>query len=136
MPHLDPTDAAARALFSQAHSGPVVMLNLLRFRKIADYAQAPHLAPPRPVSGAEAYAAYTAHTLPLLKASGGEVLFEGRGGPWFIGPEDERWDHALMVRQASLQAFLAFASDPVYLDGIGHRVAALEDSRLLPIFAD
>ena len=132
-PYLDPTDAAARALFSRPIAGPVVMLNLLRFRPVADYAATPHLAPPAPISGAEAYGRYSAHTLPLLTASGGAVIFEGDGGAWFIGPEGERWDHVLLVRQASLQSFLAFATDPAYLAGLGHRSAALKDSRLLPM---
>jgi hypothetical protein len=134
MPHLTATEEAARALFSRPHEGPVAMLNLLRFRAEADYSATPELAPPGPITGAEAYARYAAFTLPLLKASGGEVLFEGAGGAWFIGPADERWDHALLVRQASLSSFLAFASDPAYLAGLGHRTAALEDSRLLPLF--
>jgi hypothetical protein len=73
------------------------------------------------------------HTLPLLRKSGGEILFQGRGGDFFIGPSDERWDAALLIRQASLAAFLAFASDQEYLSGIGHRIAGLEDSRLLPL---
>ena len=33
----------------------------------------------------------------------------------------------------SVQDFMAFASNPAYLSGIGHRQAALEDSRLLPL---
>jgi hypothetical protein len=32
-----------------------------------------------------------------------------------------------------LASFLAFASDQSYLLGMGHRTAALEDSRLLPL---
>ncbi len=39
----------------------------------------------------------------------------------------------MMVRQSSAEAFLAFASNPAYLAGMGHRTAALEDSRLLPL---
>lgn len=41
----------------------------------------------------------------------------------------------LLEEQASPEAFMAFASDPGYLAGIGHRTAALEDSRLLPMEA-
>jgi hypothetical protein len=37
------------------------------------------------------------------------------------------------VRQSSVQAFMAFATDAAYLAGLGHRTAALEDSRLLPL---
>ena len=73
------------------------------------------------------------HTLPYLKASGGEVLFHGQGGNFLIGPGNERWDAAMLVRQASVASFLQFASNQDYLAGIGHRLAALEDSRLLPL---
>ncbi|WP_172296602.1 DUF1330 domain-containing protein [Pseudoruegeria sp. HB172150] len=134
MTYLNPTDATARALFSNAHMGPVVMVNLLRFRDVADYSAHPGKAPATPTSGAEAYARYVAETLPLLEASGGEVLFEGTANRWFIGPETERWDHVLIVKQASLQSFLAFASDPAAQSALVHRAAAVEDSRLLPSF--
>jgi hypothetical protein len=43
----------------------------------------------------------------------------------------ERWDAALLVRQQSRSVFLGFASNPGYLLGMGHRIAALEGSRLL-----
>ena len=131
--YLEPTEASGRALFARAISGPVVMLNLLRFRAVADYSATPDLAPDPPISGQAAYGLYIRHTLPLLRRSGGEILFHGRGGGFFIGPSDERWDAALLIRQASVAAFLAFASDREYLSGIGHRTAALEDSRLLPL---
>ena len=51
-----------------------------------------------------------------------------------IGPEDERWDMAMLVRQNSVTSFLAFASHDAYRAGLGHRTAALEeDARLLPL---
>jgi uncharacterized protein (DUF1330 family) len=109
------------------------MLNLIRLSAIANYSASPELAPPSPISGAEAFDRYVAHTLPHLNASGGELLFLGKGGAFFIGPEDERWDVAMIVRQSSLEAFIAFASNAAYLAGIGHRTAAAEDTRLLPM---
>lgn len=132
-PHLEPTQEAGREFFSRNIQGPVVMLNLMRFRKIADYSDAPHLAPTATVSGEAAYKQYMDHTLPFLTKSGGKVLFYGSGGTYLVGPSDERWDAVMLVRQASLASFLAFASDQSYLLGIGHRTAALEDSRLLPL---
>jgi len=131
--YLEPTQESGRDFFSRGIAGPVVMLNLLRFRTIADYSATPELAPPTPISGEAAYRLYMQHTLPHLEKSGGEVLFFGKGGPFLIGPAEERWDAVMLVRQASPQAFLAFASNPEYLTGIGHRLAALEDSRLLPL---
>ena len=132
-PYLEPTREAGRELFTRNIQGPVVMLNLMRFREIADYSGAPHLTPDAPISGEAAYKLYMEHTQPFLIRSGGEVLFYGAGGKYLIGPSEERWDAAMLVRQASLASFLAFASDQDYLVGMGHRTAALEDSRLLPL---
>ena len=132
-PHLEPTQEAGRLFFSRNVQGPVVMLNLMRFRSVADYSAAPEMAPASPISGEAAYKLYMDHTLPFLLRSGGEVLFYGKGGSSLIGPTDERWDAAMLVRQSSIASFLAFASDREYLLGMAHRTAALEDSRLLPL---
>ena len=70
--------------------------------------------------------------MPYLIASGGKLLFLGEGGTFFIGPQAERWDRVMLVRQRSVGALMAFATNEAYLAGIGHRTAAL-DSRLLPL---
>ncbi|GKY89070.1 hypothetical protein [Sinisalibacter aestuarii] len=135
MTHIAPTESSAAALIARGMDSPATMLNLLKFRDIADYSHAPDLAPARPISGAAAYGIYEAAIAPLLKASGGEVLFAGEGGAWFIGPEAERWDRVLLVRQTSIASFLAFAQDSRAQAAGHHRTAALEDSRLLPLTA-
>lgn len=134
--YLEPTQESGRAFVARGISGSVVMLNLLRFRDVADYSAAPHLAPREPISGAAAYHLYIKHTLPHLQESGGELIFLGKGGNFLIGPTSERWDAAMLVRQRSVSDFMAFASNPEYLKSIGHRAAALEDSRLLPLVED
>ena len=131
--YLDPSDANAVALFTRNLNGPLVMLNLLRLREVADYSQHPELAPTSEISGREAYDKYVAHTLPFLEASGGQLLYLGVGGNYFIGPEGEGWDLAMMVQQNSVQDFIAFASNEDYMKGIGHREAAVWDSRILPL---
>lgn len=131
--YIEPTQDSGRALFMRNIAGPVVMLNLLRLRQVADYAATPQLAPASPISGAAAFQLYIEHTLPHLRASGGELLFLGDGGAFLIGPPDERWDIAMLVRQSGVAAFMAFAGNEAYLAGIGHRTAAIEDSRLLPL---
>ena len=133
--YLEPTQAAGRELMQRGLRGPVVMLNLLRFRATADYSAFPDIAPAAPISGAQAYERYMEHTMPFLKESGGEILFFGEGGPFLIGPEEEHWDRVMLVRQTSIEAFIGFVSHQDYLKGIGHRTAALEDSRLLPLSA-
>jgi uncharacterized protein (DUF1330 family) len=131
--YLEPTQASGRDFVQRGIEGRVVMLNLLRYRAIADYSTSPELAPASPISGEAAYRIYMQHTMPHLERSGGKVLFFGRGGAFLVGPESERWDAALLVQQDSVSAFLAFASNPEYMAGLGHRTAALEDSRLLPL---
>lgn len=134
--YLEPTQQSGRAFIMRGIQGSVVMLNLLRFRKTADYSATPELAPETPISGAEAFDRYIDHTLSFLHESGGDILFLGEGGSFLIGPEHERWDLVMMIRQSSAESFLAFANHTEYLKGIGHRTAAIEDSRLLPLVED
>lgn len=130
---IEPTQESGAELFSRKIAGEVVMLNLMRFRAVADYSANPELAPIEPISGREAYKKYIDHTLPFLKGSGGDLVFLGEGGKYLIGPRDEQWDLVMLVRQNSLSDFMAFASNQEYLTGIGHRTAALDESRLLPL---
>jgi len=131
--YLEPTQDSGRLLFERGIEGPVTMLNLLRFREVADYSASPELASSTEISGRRAYEIYMNHTQPFLEAAGGELVFIGEGGSNFIGPSEERWDLVLLVKQSSLQSFIGMAQDAGYLAGLGHRTAALEDSRLLPI---
>ncbi|MEM9652422.1 MAG: DUF1330 domain-containing protein [Actinomycetota bacterium] len=129
----DPSESNVKRLLARNIEGPVVMLNLVRFKSIADYREYPDIAPDLTVSGREAYDLYMAATLPLLEASGGSLDFVGAGGHCFVGPDDERWDLALLVKQANVESFFQFAENPDFLAGVGHRYAALEDSRILPL---
>ena len=133
IPYLEATQEAGKAFYQRQIAGPVVMLNLLKFREIADYSNFPNLNPGNTISGQEAYQLYIKHTLPFLHKIGSTILFSGKGGPFLIGPETERWDSVILVRHPSAQQFLEFARNEDYLKGTGHRIAALEDSRLLPI---
>ena len=132
--YLDVSQEAGAALFSRNISSPVTMLNLLCFRDVADYSANPELMPNVAISGAEAYQKYIDYTQPFLAESGGELVFLGKGGSYLIGPQDEQWDLVLLVHQKSLADFMAFSSNEAYLAGLGHRTAALADSRLLPLF--
>ena len=131
--YLMPTQEAGRKFITRQIQGSVVMLNLLRFRETADYSDNAELMPAEPISGKQAYQLYIDHTLPFLAKSGGEILFMGEGGDFLIGPANERWDAVLLIKQSSVNSFLAFESDKDYMKGIGHRTASLVDSRLLPI---
>jgi uncharacterized protein (DUF1330 family) len=131
--YLNPTQASGRDLILRNIQGPVVMLNLLKFRKIADYSETPGISPLLPISGEEAYQLYIRNALPHLLKTGGEILFLGKGGCFLIGPVDEQWDEVMLIKQNSVSSFMSFASNATYINCLGHRTAALEDSRLLPL---
>ena len=131
--YLDPTQESGQDFYLNEMSGPIVMLNLLRFRDVADYSASPELAPAEPISGSKAYEHYMKHTRPFLEGGGGEVLFMGKGSSFLIGPSEEKWDAVLLVKQQSKDSFMAFAQNEGYLKGLGHRTAALADSRLMPM---
>ena len=131
--YIDANQEAGKAFYMRGIKGNVVMLNLLKFKKTADYSESKEQAPQTEISGKEAYQLYIAHTLPFLEAAGGKVLFKGKGDSFLIGPESESWDMVLLVKHQSVAKFMEFAVDEEYLKGVVHRTAALEDSRLLPI---
>jgi uncharacterized protein (DUF1330 family) len=130
---ISPTPGSIDALLSRDIQGSVTMLNLLRFRTVADYREFPELEPDEPISGEQAYGIYSSLTVPHLEAVGGSVAFMGNGGALLVGPEEARWDLVLLVQYPDIAAFLSMTQNPAYLEGAGHRAAALEDSRLLPI---
>ncbi|WP_448578490.1 DUF1330 domain-containing protein [Thermaurantiacus sp.] len=129
-PSIDPTADAVRALRDGGPDGPIVMLNLLKFRKEARY---PAGAPHGPCSGEEAYARYQkAFTQTVGDVSRAEVVFEGKAGQVFIGdPQADRWDKVLLVRYPSRRHFLAMMADPTYREALVHRYAGLERTVLL-----
>lgn len=131
--YLDVTQEAGAALFRRQIQGAVIMLNLLRFREVADYSAHPELVPTEPISGRAAYQKYIDLTLPFLMKTGGEIMLLSDGGQYLIGPQEERWDLAMLIRQNSLQDFMSFSANAEYQVVLDHRTAALEDSRLLPL---
>lgn len=133
MKYIDVTQDAGQRFFSKRQQGPVIMVNLLKFKEEADYSAFPQLAPSEPISGKKAYDEYMKHTLPLLKEAGSSLIFMGRPDYFLIGPQDEKYDLMLLVKHESAAKFLEFANNEAYKAIEGHRTASLEDSRLLPV---
>ena len=116
--YLNPTQASGRDLILRNISGPVVMLNLLRFRVLVDYSETPELAPIVEISSKESYQFYFKHTMPHLLKSGGEIIFLGKGRAFLVGPLNEQWNEVLLIKQNSVDDFMAFASNQEYLKGV------------------
>lgn len=125
---IEPTEAQVARLATAADGddGPVVMVNLLRFKERADGVDAGD-----GISGAEAYARYGAGVQRFLDAAGGRVVLATVARESVIGPYDGEWDMVLAVEYPSRRAFLEMISDPGYLEIHAHRAAALAESRLI-----
>jgi uncharacterized protein (DUF1330 family) len=108
--------------------GPIVMINLLRYREHAEY---PPDSTASPCSGREAYQRYGAVATQKVAEVGGRILWMGKVQAIVIGPDGEEWDDAVLVRYPSRKAFLEMVGQPDYQAAGVHRTAALDDSRLI-----
>lgn len=132
--YLEVTQEQGRQFFiNYKDKGTIVMLNLLRFKEVADYTGLASIKPEMELSGKDAYELYMKLTMPFLQEAGSKLLFSGECDFFAIGPDNVRWDMVLLVEHQSVQKFMEFARNEAYLKIAGHRTAALEDSRLLPI---
>lgn len=119
-----PTEQQLSDIVSSGDHGPVVMLNLLRFKPMADGID-------EGVTGAEAYARYSAATEPFLRGVGGRLVAAVQPQQTVIGPPESEWDLILLVEYPSRTKFMEMAANPEYLKIHAHREAALADSRLI-----
>lgn len=106
---------------------PIMMLNFLRFRDKAVYEDG------REAVGSDAYAAYARESDPIFRRVGGEIIWRGKQKLMVIGPKDKHWDLIFVARYPTAGAFLEMVTDPVYLNAVKHRQAAVSDSRLIAI---
>lgn len=127
---IDPSGERVRALRDSGPDGPVVMLNLLKFKEKASY---PEGHPDAGGSGAEAYRRYERlFTKTVGEISQAQPLYDGPVMQTMVGSQAEGdWDRMLIVRYPSRTHFLAMMANEVYRAGLVHRYAALERTILL-----
>ncbi|WP_353217040.1 DUF1330 domain-containing protein [Sandarakinorhabdus sp.] len=129
---IDPSRDQVRQLRDHGRDGPVVMMNLLKFRDVALYPA--ELGLPA-CSGRAAYDRYQhTFTVAVGDISQAEVIYDGPCEQLFIGqagtPEAD-WDKVLIVRYPSRQHFLAMMADGGYRDALVHRYAGLARTVLI-----
>lgn len=127
---VDPGREQFQAFKSLPRNEPIHMLNLIRLRKVAAYADG-HPLKDAGLTGLEAYRAYGRDSLPVFSRVGGRQIWAGRPDNLLIGPPDERWDLAFIALYPGAAAFLEMVTDPHYREAVKHRQAAVEDSRLI-----
>jgi hypothetical protein len=124
-----PASEQIEALLASTEEGPVVMVNLLRFKPRAD-------APEDNLSGEEAYRRYADAMIPFVISKGGRVIWSGRLDSQVIGRGGEGFHNVALVEYPSRKAFVEIAMDP-FVQEIGrHRAAGLEMQWLLATTTD
>lgn len=119
-----PTREQIATLLASSDPGPVVMLNLLRFKARAS-------EPDEGLSGAEAYQRYAGEMRKIVEAKGGRFLWVGRVDSQVMGEGAEGFHVAALVEYPSRKSFVEIATSPE-VTAIGvHRAAGLEGQWLL-----
>src|SRR5438045_8977576 len=87
-----------KGLKALEHQGPIVMVNLMRFRERSLDGNG---------SGWDAYLRYSALTVPMIKARGGTLLWTGNARAVALGPQaGNQWQYVALVYYPSVSAFL------------------------------
>jgi uncharacterized protein (DUF1330 family) len=104
-------------------AGPVVMVNLVRFRAASADGDG---------SGWDAYLRYSQGFAALMKAAGATVLWAGKVEAAALGDLAGRpWDYVVLVRYPSRQVFLDVLTSPEYAAANRHRENGVEDHLIL-----
>jgi uncharacterized protein (DUF1330 family) len=95
-----------RGLKELEHQGPVVMVNLMRFRERSLDGDG---------SGWEAYLRYSALTVPMIKARGGTLLWTGDAKTVALGAQEgHQWDYLALVYYPDVATFIDMMTSADY----------------------
>jgi uncharacterized protein (DUF1330 family) len=124
---LMPNPDVAERFRASTDPTPVVMVNLLRFRPKAVYAD----GRPSDLTGEEAFMVYSAAMNKIVTGFGGRFVISALIDELVIGSGDLVWHRIAMVEYPSRQAFIAVASSPEVKEAAVHRHAGLEGQLLI-----
>ncbi|MFP6824149.1 MAG: DUF1330 domain-containing protein [Pseudomonadales bacterium] len=126
-----PTQEQLQSLLDSDFEGPVSMLNLLKFKEHAEYAD----GRTSELSGAEAYSLYGEKMAPFVISKGGRLIFGGRAEHLMLGEVDELWDTVAIMEYPSKEAFVEIVSAPEVGEFSVHRSAGLAGQLLIAVSA-
>ena len=102
-----------KELLKNTNEGPVVMLNLLKFK---------------PEGGLASYARYAKEAGKFLRNVGGKATYIGKMKELLIGYQT--WDAVILVQYPSRKDYLRMINNPDYLEIHNYRATAIERSVL------
>jgi len=124
--HVYPSGEQLRALLEDRSPGPIVMLNLLKFRERAAYPDGRDGG-----SGRDAYMRYASAMRRIVEAAGGRFLFSADVRSVVIGEVGEPWDVVGIVEYPSRAVFHQLATSSEVQEIGVHREAGLAGQLLI-----
>lgn len=124
---LMPDPGVAERFRASTDPSPVVMVNLLRFKPKAIYAD----GRPTDLTGEEAFMIYSAAMNGIVTSFGGRFIVSALIDELVIGTGDLVWHRIAMVEYPSRKAFIAVASSPQVKEAAVHRHAGLDGQMLI-----
>ncbi|MDA8752697.1 DUF1330 domain-containing protein [Halieaceae bacterium] len=118
---LKPDSAQMQGFLEEPGTGPIYMVNLLKFRDKAAY---PDGRDPE-LTGREAYQRYSTGVMQLLAGFGGGVVFSAEVSRLMLGEVEELWDQVAIARYPNRQAMLDMMLSEEYQAIHVHRDAGL-----------
>ncbi|HTZ69209.1 MAG TPA: DUF1330 domain-containing protein [Acetobacteraceae bacterium] len=115
------SEAQMAAMREAGPKGPIVMVNLLKFKARAEYPDGCATA----LSGQEAYAIYGAAVTKLVAGVGGRVLFMADVTFLSIGQAEPLWDQVALAEYPDRAALVRMAMSEEYQEIAVHRAAGL-----------
>ena len=119
---VNPSAERMREFFGGEDDGAFVMVNLLKFKDKAEYADGRETD----LSGAQAYAIYGAAVAKCLADVGGKPRYSGPVTGLMLGEIEENWDLIALAEYPSLAAMKTMVMSPEYQAIAVHRTAGLE----------
>ncbi|MDP6186098.1 MAG: DUF1330 domain-containing protein, partial [Pseudomonadales bacterium] len=116
-----PNREQIEGFMAPGQDGPIYMLNLLTFKEKAEYPDGRDTD----LTGAEAYAVYSAEVAGHLATVGGRPMFAAKVERLMLGEVEELWDTAAIAMYPSRKAMMEMMSSPDYQASAVHRTAGL-----------
>jgi len=124
---IQPSAEQLKKFIERVPPGPLTMLNLLKFKEKAVYADGRESN----LSGQEAYGLYGIEMGKMIEDDGGRIVFSAATKTLVIGKGELEWDMVAIAEYANMESFQKIMSSYKYQKIAAHREAGLAHQLLI-----
>jgi len=131
--YIEPSYQQIHALLKTKFEGPVLMFSLVKFRGKALFQKHEKSKMAKNLTGEEAFDIYLDKVVEVYKKLGIELLHNAKTHIPLIGPMDETWDRAVLVRFKRAGDLVRLSATPSFHKADRYRLAGVSDNRIWPM---